>query len=1029
VVDGSGNVFIADTGNSRIVEIPTGSAPIVLSTGAVTLSNPVSLALDGAGNLYIADSKAAPANAPIGGEVVRVTPQGAASIIVANATPFYASQGTVIETLGAPTAITVDNLGDLYIVNGDGAVLRQNPELLATIVLPPKTEFSGTALSATASAIITDSNSNFYIADTGNNRIVTFNELTGVGSVVSAGSVTLSGPSGVAEDAAGNLYVADANGITLIESTGTVESLPFGTLSSSGATGVAVDAAGDIFVAAGGQNSVFDLIVSSATIAFGEQAVGSTSPVQSVTLFNIGNAPLVIGAAPNPTVDAGDLNFAPASGTCAPGASIAVDATCTLAATFTPQSAGTLTGQLILAANTASGSIVINLTGAASTVAKFSITGLPSKAPSGGTLNFTVTAEDAQGNPLNGYQGTVTFTSSDGAAVLPQNYTFTAADNSVHQFQVTFNTAGEQTITVTDTTTGASGTGGPVDIQASAAAIAVSAGSNQSAPLGQAFTTNLAALVTDSSNNPVPGALVTFTAPSTGASGTFAGGGISAQSLSNSSGIATAPVFSANGTLGSYAVAASVSGVSATANFNLTNTAGLSSTALKVSPASPSTFGQPLTFTATVSIGGGSSTLAGPTGNVTFNDGTTAIATVALVPVTPSNGTSTATLVVPSSAASALSGGTHAFTASYSGDANYQASASSPAVPYTISLAQVTLTGPTTTLNGVQGQVVTIPIAIAGQFTGVGIPSPTGTITAAYCLLGSIVSQSATAASPCGFNSATPPVAYPQPIVQTVTIANGAVSFTLPSDTPAGSFVIGFTYSGDVNYQPVTAPTTVDVVIPGFAFAPYPVQAANSGVQVSSTSPATVVITQPASGTAQVALSINEAAGYGCGPVDPTLPAGTCTAPASPYTITFSCSGLPKNVTCAFLPASAVFEGPDNTGAKEIELDVTTVSPPFITSDARTMDGHRVLSAGLFWLPGLLLAGYLGFRRRRLPAWGRGMLAMLVLASGLMGLSACGGMHTDAATGTYNFMVNATGPTTAGGQLTLSIPVKLTITN
>jgi hypothetical protein len=57
------------------------------------------------------------------------------------------------------------------------------------------------------------------------------------------------------------------------------------------------------------------------------------------------------------------------------------------------------------------------------------------------------------------------------------------------------------------------------------------------------------------------------------------------------------------------------------------------------------------------------------------------------------------------------------------------------------------------------------------------------------------------------------------------------------------------------------------------------------------------------------------------------------------------------------------------------------------------------------------------------------MLAMLVLASGLMGLSACGGMHTDAATGTYNFMVNATGPTTAGGQLTLSIPVKLTITN
>jgi hypothetical protein len=44
----------------------------------------------------------------------------------------------------------------------------------------------------------------------------------------------------------------------------------------------------------------------------------------------------------------------------------------------------------------------------------------------------------------------VAFTSSDAAAVLPANYTFTAADEGRHAFNVTFNTVGSQTVTVTD---------------------------------------------------------------------------------------------------------------------------------------------------------------------------------------------------------------------------------------------------------------------------------------------------------------------------------------------------------------------------------------------------------------------------------------------------------------------------------------------------------------------------------------------------------------------------------------------------
>jgi uncharacterized repeat protein (TIGR01451 family) len=52
---------------------------------------------------------------------------------------------------------------------------------------------------------------------------------------------------------------------------------------------------------------------------------------------------------------------------------------------------------------------------------------------------------------LAGYLGTLHFTSSDGLAVLPADYTFTAADAGIHSFQVTFNTLGSQTITMTDT--------------------------------------------------------------------------------------------------------------------------------------------------------------------------------------------------------------------------------------------------------------------------------------------------------------------------------------------------------------------------------------------------------------------------------------------------------------------------------------------------------------------------------------------------------------------------------------------------
>jgi hypothetical protein len=72
-------------------------------------------------------------------------------------------------------------------------------------------------------------------------------------------------------------------------------------------------------------------------------------------------------------------------------------------------------------------------------------------ATAGSPFTVTVTALDSSGATVANYTGTVHFTSSDSAAVLPSDYTFVAGDNGSHDFSVTLKTAGSQTVTATDT--------------------------------------------------------------------------------------------------------------------------------------------------------------------------------------------------------------------------------------------------------------------------------------------------------------------------------------------------------------------------------------------------------------------------------------------------------------------------------------------------------------------------------------------------------------------------------------------------
>ena len=113
--------------------------------------------------------------------------------------------------------------------------------------------------------------------------------------------------------------------------------------------------------------------------------------------------------------------------------------------------------------------------------------------------------------------------------------------------------------------------GGLASANSTSASITATSGSSQSAAISTAFSSPLIATVKDQSNNLISGAIVTFTAPSSGQSCTFTGGVTKITATTNAQGQAQVGI-TANATVGSYNVTASVAGVATTATFSLTNT-------------------------------------------------------------------------------------------------------------------------------------------------------------------------------------------------------------------------------------------------------------------------------------------------------------------------------------------------------------------------------------------------------------------------------------------------------------------------
>jgi esterase/lipase superfamily enzyme len=164
---------------------------------------------------------------------------------------------------------------------------------------------------------------------------------------------------------------------------------------------------------------------------------------------------------------AGTVHFTSSDGQ----ASLPADSTLSSGAgtfSFTLKTSGTRT---VTATDTANSSI----TGTSGTVtvhaaaATHFAVSVPSAATAGVAFSGTVTALDQFNNTATGYTGTVQFTSSDGQAVLPANYTFTGGNAGVQSFSFTLKTSGNQTVTATDAASSITGTSGAVTVSAVAA--------------------------------------------------------------------------------------------------------------------------------------------------------------------------------------------------------------------------------------------------------------------------------------------------------------------------------------------------------------------------------------------------------------------------------------------------------------------------------------------------------------------------------------------------------------------------------
>ena len=294
-VDASGNVYVADSFNGTIRKVTAAGAVTTLAGspsngsadgagGNARFSLPISVAIDGAGNKYIADS----ANDTIR----KITPAGTVSTFAGQAGNPGSADGTGVNAqFLAPQGTAADSGGNIYVADTGNHIIRKiTPTGAVTTYagyagITNNTDGTGTnAAFYFPQGITADASNNLYVTDTGNNtvrKIATGGVVTTLAGFANRpgsadGNSTnahFNDPTGIAVDTNGNVLVADTlnHAIRKITSAGVVTTIAglAGVYGSSDGTnnsalfyepeGIALDGLGNIFIADSGNNTVREL--------------------------------------------------------------------------------------------------------------------------------------------------------------------------------------------------------------------------------------------------------------------------------------------------------------------------------------------------------------------------------------------------------------------------------------------------------------------------------------------------------------------------------------------------------------------------------------------------------------------------------------------------------------------------------------------------------------------------------------------------------------------------------------------------
>jgi len=1059
-VDGAGDLYITDTGNSRVVEVTAAGTASVLSTGGLTLKQPFGVAVDGAGDVYIADTG--------NNRVVEVTTAGTASVL---------STGSL--TLAEPFSVAVDGAGDLYITDtGNSRVVEVTAAGTASVLS------TGGLTLKQPNGVAVDGAGDVYIADTVNSSVV---EVTtaGTASVLSTGGLTLSQPFSVAVDGAGDLYITDTGNNRVVEVTaaGTASVLSTGGLTLAEPFSVAVDGAGDLYIADYGNSRVVKINQASQALSFTSTGTGDSSAQQTMTVENIGNQPLNFTAlnitTTGLTTSIFDLN---GPTTCTDSTSLVAGAACNLGVEFAPTTPGNFTGTVNITDNNAAGAVqqaTLSGTGTGY-AASILLSENPSSSVTYGTpVTVTATLSGSNGTPI----GNITYTldgvmqpsvalsptSGNGVAsfTLPgtlsvgthsvlvnyagdNNYTESTLESS---FNLTVNAVattttlaqpssstitagGSVTLTATvvvgstpvtsGTVTFASGTTSIGAAQLNASGVATL--TTTTLPVGtDSITASFVGTANDAASNSTPAVTVTVNA-ATGPGVTLAPSNLSFGStvVGTPAAAAQSVTLTNNGTS-----PLTISAITATGDFAL-DPSTTCSTSNQVAAGGSCTVAVSFvptaagTRTGTVTI---SDNASGGTQVIALTGAATAVAaaitttTLTALPSTITAGgsvTLTATVVVGSTP---VTSGTVTFASGTTSIGAAQLNASGVA----------TLT--TTTLPVGTDSITASFVDTANDAASNSTPAVTVTVNAATGPGAAAITTTTLTALPSTITAGSGVTLTATVSVGTTPVTSGTVTFSSGS-TSIGAAQLNST--GNAVLTTTILPTGSDSITASF------VGTANDAASNSTPLTITVNAAPPATNASYFITASPTSLSIAQGQT------GTTTLTLTPTggytgTLVLSCGNLPSYVTCTFSQGGATnntvtlgSSGQSGSVILTIQTNVATARleamPAFRPASPQT-PSSPLLPAMLIGWPGGLAGVVVAFKRRRKGAKQpvRLMpLCLLVLLTGAMavGLSGCGGsnMMTSTPMGVSTIVVTATSTTSSGQTSGASQSLPLTIT-